>query len=196
MHKVRDSFFEICEYHANKDLKRENGKQPQSPLPHSLILPPTLKPEIPMHEVKLQWQGRMKFFTETPGGTIVLDTTPAVGGEDDGIRPKPLMLVALGGCTAMDVASLMKKMRVDEAVRAFQVIVRGHLTDEHPKYYDQVEVEYHFHGEDMNQKLLTKAVNLSINRYCGVIHMFKHFARFDHHIFFHETSSSGEHEKS
>ncbi len=139
-----------------------------------------------MHEVKLRWKGKMKFFTEAPGGTIVLDTVPAVGGEDDGLRPKPLMLVSLGGCTAMDVASLMKKMRVDEAVRDFRVIVRGELTDKHPKYYRSVAVEYHFHGKNLDRQRLTKAVNLSIERYCGVIHMFKHFADFQHEIVFHE----------
>ncbi len=136
------------------------------------------------HRVQLTWKGKMKFFTETPGGTLVLDTTPAVGGEDDGIRPKPLMLASLGGCTAMDVASLMKKMRTDTQVAEFRVEVQGKLTEEHPKYYHWVRVDYYFRGKEMNRALLTKAVKLSVDRYCGVIHMFRHFAEFEYEIHF------------
>ncbi len=140
------------------------------------------------HRVALNWEGKMKFQAQTPGGTLSLDTSPAVGGEGNGLRPKPLMLVSLGGCTAMDVAALMRKMRVDGQVASFRVEVQGELTDEHPKHYRWVRVDYYFQGKEMNQSLLTKAVRLSVDRYCGVIYMFRQFAEFEYEIHFDETS--------
>jgi putative redox protein len=79
------------------------------------------------------WLGNMAFEAEVNGHTLVLDAIPEVGGENRGPRPKPLMLAALAGCTAMDVISILKKMRVP--VEKFNVRAQGDLTDEHPKHF-------------------------------------------------------------
>ena len=125
------------------------------------------------HKVDLQWLGDMAFDAEMPGGKITLDAEEHVGGQGKGVRPKPLMLTAMAGCTGMDVASLMKKMRLK--VDKFQVDVKANLTDEHPKHYENVEVHYYFYGDDLNEEKLKKCVDLSYERYCGVIYMFKQF---------------------
>jgi len=126
------------------------------------------------HSIETQWQGNMLFTVNEPGGEIKIDSDPIFGGQNKGVLPKPLMLSALAGCTGMDVVSLLKKMRAE--VADFKIEVKGHLTDEHPKYYDKVTVIYKFYGTDFKKEKIEKSVKLSIERYCGVMEMFRHFA--------------------
>lgn len=132
------------------------------------------------NKVNCEWQGKMAFKATGPGGAVMLDAADSVGGEGKGVRPKALMLTALAGCTAMDVASLFAKMRAEPA--DFKVHVEGNLTDEHPKYYDKVTMVYQFWGKDLKKDKLEKAVNLSMTRYCGVSEMFRRFAQVDSRI--------------
>jgi putative redox protein len=122
-------------------------------------------------EVKVSWKDKMAFEAEVNGHKIMLDAAEAVGGEDRGPRPKPLMLTALAGCTGMDVISILKKMRVE--VEDFDVTVEGDLTDEHPKQYYKMNVIYTFKGKDLPLEKLKKAVSLSEERYCGVSALYR-----------------------
>ena len=106
-----------------------------------------------------------------------------IGGTNDGLRPKALMLNALAGCTGIDVASLLPKMKV--LVDSFHIDVEGDLTEEHPKYYHSVRVVYHFYGDDLEKEKLQKIVNLSVEKYCGVMEMFRKFAQVDVKIEYH-----------
>lgn len=124
-----------------------------------------------MDIVNVKWNDKMSFISEVDGHKILLDAKPEFGGEDKGPRPKPLILSALGGCTAMDVVSMLKKMRVN--FESFNVKVEAQLTDEHPKHYYEMKVVYEFTGKDMNLESIKKAVSLSEDRYCGVSHMLK-----------------------
>lgn len=116
--------------------------------------------------VKVEWKDNMAFEAEVNGFKLMMDATPEVGGENKGPRPKPLVLAALGGCTSMDVVSILSKMKVSP--KNFNVEVDAHMTDEHPKYYDKIHVRYIFEGEDLPLAKLEKAVALSQERYCGV----------------------------
>ena len=122
-------------------------------------------------KVKVNWLKNMAFEAEVNGHKIILDAAEPVGGENRGPRPKPLMLVALAGCTGMDVVSILKKMRVE--VEDFNVQVEGDLTEEHPKQFSQMRVLYEFKGKNLPMDKLEKAVNLSEERYCGVSAMYK-----------------------
>ena len=122
-------------------------------------------------EIKVSWKDKMAFEAEVDGHKIMLDAAEAVGGEDQGPRPKPLMLTALAGCTGMDVISILKKMRVE--VEDFDVTVEGDLTDEHPKQYYKMNVIYTFKGKHLPLEKLKKAVSLSEERYCGVSALYK-----------------------
>ncbi|GAP67777.1 uncharacterized OsmC-related protein [Bacteroidales bacterium 6E] len=117
-------------------------------------------------EIKVDWLENMAFKAEVNGHEILLDAADAVGGENRGPRPKPLMMVALAGCTGMDVISILKKMRVE--VEGFAVRVVGDLTEEHPKHFEKMHVIYEFKGKDLPMDKLEKAINLSEERYCGV----------------------------
>jgi putative redox protein len=117
-------------------------------------------------EINLEWLENMAFKTQVNGHELILDTSSEGGGEDRGPRPKILMMVALAGCTGMDVVSILRKMRVE--VEGFNVRVEGELTEEHPKHYTSMKVIYEFKGKDLPLDKLEKAVNLSEERYCGV----------------------------
>ena len=139
-----------------------------------------------MEHTKLIWKRGMQFDAYTVGREepISIDSEEKFGGIGYGYQPKPMMLLALAGCTALDVASLMKKMKIDVDVTDFTVDVDAEMTDEHPKYFNKVHVIYNFKGKGLNEKKLTKCVSLSESRYCGVFKMFRAFAEVTYEINF------------
>ena len=132
------------------------------------------------NKINATWKDNMAFEAEVNGFKITLDADQAVGGENLGPRPKALTLVSLAGCTAMDVISILRKMRVEPAY--FNVEVEGELTEEHPKYYKNIHLRYIFRGDDLPMEKLEKAVNLSQERYCGVSAMLTKAAEITHEI--------------
>lgn len=116
--------------------------------------------------ISMNWKGGMAFETDLDGHKLVIDALPEVGGSDLGPRPKVLMLVALGGCTGMDVVSMLKKMRVE--VADFNIKVEANMTEEHPKHFDDMKLIYEFEGENLDKDKIKKAIDLSMERYCGV----------------------------
>jgi len=124
--------------------------------------------------IEVSWKGQMLFESVAPEGSVMIDADKAVGGQGKGLRPKAMMLTSLAGCTAMDVASLLKKMRAE--VDDFKIEVSANLTEEHPKYYDKVHVIYKFFGSEFKKEKIEKSVNLSVDRYCGVMEMFRKFS--------------------
>lgn len=118
------------------------------------------------HIVDLAWKENMAFETEMDGHRLILDAAPDSGGDDSGPRPKKLMLAALAGCTAMDVISILKKMKV--VPDSFNVVVEGDVAEDHPKKYTQMKVIYQFRGADLPFDKIEKAVKLSEEKYCGV----------------------------
>ncbi len=132
------------------------------------------------HKTNVTWTGAMSFEAEVNDFKIKLDADEAVGGKNTGPRPKPLTLVSLGGCTGMDVISILGKMRV--VPEYFNVEVTGELTEEHPKYYDKLHIRYIFRGDDLPMEKLEKAVTLSQERYCGVSEMLRKAATITHEI--------------
>lgn len=100
------------------------------------------------------------------GHHLTLDTTDIADGGNAGPTPMELLLVALGGCTGMDVISILRKMRQD--VTAYDVQVRGTQVDEHPRVYAAITVEHTVVGRNLNAVLVNRAVELSAIRYCPV----------------------------
>lgn len=121
--------------------------------------------------VKTTWKGNMKFDSLVSGHHLIIDASTEGGGENQGPRPKELMLTALAGCTGMDVVSILKKMRVE--LDNFNVNIEANLTEVHPKHYDSMHIIYEFTGKDLPLDKLEKAVKLSQEQYCGVSYMYK-----------------------
>lgn len=137
------------------------------------------------HNVTTTWKGKMQFESTNPSGeTVLINVGEENGGEGAGLRPKAMMLASLAGCSGLDVASLIEKMRLE--VADFKIETIANLTEEEPKIYDQVTVEYHFYGANLNETKLQRAVDLSVEKYCGVMEMFRKFATVEIKTFFHK----------
>jgi putative redox protein len=135
-----------------------------------------------MSQIITKHTGGMSFDTVIDGHTLIIDADATVGGHDRGPKPKPLLLLALSGCTGMDVVSLLKKMRVE--YDDFEVKVDGELTDEHPKYYHKIHITYSLKTKPQYHEKVKKAVNLSQERYCGVSYMLSQSSALTHEIDF------------
>jgi putative redox protein len=116
--------------------------------------------------VSTKWLENMSFESEINGHKIIIDAKEEMGGQDRGPRPKPFMLAALGGCTSMDVVSILKKMRIE--LKSLNVIVEGELSEEHPKRFQKMHVIYEVEGDNLPMDKIEKAVSLSEEKYCGV----------------------------
>lgn len=116
--------------------------------------------------IKARWLSDLAFETEVDGHKIYMDTSMEHGGKNTGPRPKPLMMVALAGCTGMDVAAILKKMRVE--FEELNVEIEGEVSEEHPKRFTGMKVIYKVKGKDVPLKSVEKAVKLSKENYCGV----------------------------
>lgn len=136
-------------------------------------------------EINLAWKKGMAFETELYGHKLTIDADESNGGEDLGPRPKALMLVALAGCTGMDIASMMAKMRVE--LVDLNIKVEGKVTDEHPKQFTSMHITYEFWGKELPMDKLEKAVSLSDERYCGVSATLKKGIPVTHSIVVHEV---------
>ncbi|HBK58297.1 MAG TPA: osmotically inducible protein C [Spirochaetaceae bacterium] len=118
-------------------------------------------------EIQMSWLEDMAFESVLEGHRLIIDADESVGGKNQGPPPKDLLLVSLAGCTAMDVISILKKMR--EPVSWFNLKVSGDTAEEHPKKFTGFNVVYQFKKSDgLNPQNVQKAVELSQNKYCGV----------------------------
>jgi putative redox protein len=122
----------------------------------------------------------MAFDVELHGHTLKVDADPTFGGSDYGPRPKALMLSALAGCTGMDVVSILGKMKMP--YDSFAVEVDADTAEEHPKVYTRVLIRYLFTGNEVDRTKIEKAVQLSIEKYCGVAATLQHTAKIDYEI--------------
>lgn len=138
------------------------------------------------NKVKTIWKKNMQFESDNPSGhKVLIDTSIDNGGDGEGLSPKAMMLSSLAGCSGLDVVSLLPKMRV--SIDDFMIEVTGNLTEEHPKFYDKVLVDYHFYGSDLPEDKLHKIVMLSVEKYCGVMEMFRQFAAVEIAVHFHNN---------
>jgi len=136
-------------------------------------------------EINLTWKKGMTFETELYGHKVIVDADQSNGGSDLGPRPKALMLVALAGCTGMDIVSILEKMRVE--LVNLNVKVEGDMTEEHPKHFTSLHIVYEFWGNNLPMEKLEKAVSLSDERYCGVSATLKKGIPVTHSIVVHEA---------
>lgn len=118
-----------------------------------------------------KWNKDMLFDADVAGHHVMMDAGHEVGGADQGARPKPLLLAALSGCSGMDVVSILKKMRVPEY--QLKIDIEADSTTEHPMYYHTIRMNFLFEGENLPMDKLLRAVELSTQKYCGVMAMLK-----------------------
>ncbi len=128
----------------------------------------------------------LAFNVELGGHTFVIDSpNPKFGGKDRGPSPKSLILPALGGCTGMDVASILQKMRVP--FTGLEVTVEAETNDQHPVYYTELRITYTVRGKGIDRKKVERAVELSRTTYCGVSFMLEPRSKITHEIVIEEA---------
>src|ERR1700743_3240653 len=100
------------------------------------------------------------------GHTVKMDTSPESGVKNYGVRPMQMLLMGLGGCSAIDVISILKKQR--QEVRDYKMVINGEReAGKEPSLWKEINVEFHIYGE-VDEDKAHKAVELSIEKYCSV----------------------------
>lgn len=122
----------------------------------------------------------MHFKGELDGFSFDLDADKEFGGKNIGPKPKGLLLTSLAGCTAMDVISILRKMKAEP--EKFYVETEGELTENHPKVFKNITITYYFKGEKVTEDKAKRAITLSTENYCGVYAMLSKACSIDYRI--------------
>jgi putative redox protein len=120
-----------------------------------------------MLTAKVKWVDGLQFVGESgTGHAIVMDGDKEVGGNNTGIRPMELLLIGLGGCSGMDVASILQKKK--QQVADIEINIKGQKADTYPKKFTDIEIEFIVSGKDITEDAVKRAVDLSMEKYCSV----------------------------
>jgi len=136
-------------------------------------------------KVDIKWMNKMLFKSVGKRNRYVtMDTVPDVGGQDSSLSPKEMILTGLGGCTGMDVISILRKMK--QVPDRFEIEVEAKTEKEFPKEFKSFKLIYKFWGKNLDEKKMEKAVTLSQDKYCGVSETLKKAAKLDYEIIINE----------
>ncbi|MGB9715337.1 MAG: OsmC family protein [Thermodesulfovibrionales bacterium] len=120
-----------------------------------------------MLHAKVTYTNGLQFIGEASSGhAIVMDGDPSVGGRNSGLRPMELLLVGLGGCTGMDVISLMRKKQQD--VTGLEINIDGQKSENYPKKFTDINIEFIVKGKNISEDALKRSIELSMTKYCSV----------------------------
>ncbi|MGI6073348.1 MAG: OsmC family protein [Fermentimonas sp.] len=123
------------------------------------------------HTTRTIWRENNIFDTDLDGHKVTIDLGKEANGDDAGPRPKKLLLVAAAGCSGLDVVEIIRKMKID--IKGFEIRIDGEVAEEDPKLYTSMKVVYEFEGNDLPKKKLERACQLSFDKYCGVLALYK-----------------------
>ncbi len=114
-------------------------------------------------EITASWKKEHTFIgLNSTGGTVQMGTLD----DKPGISPMQLLLVALAGCTGMDIVSILQKKRLD--LTDLQVKVRGKRASEYPMIWSDIHLTYLIWGEALRPRDVEQAIQLSEEKYCSV----------------------------
>ncbi|MGB0748398.1 MAG: OsmC family protein [Magnetospiraceae bacterium] len=130
-------------------------------------------------EAHLKWVDHMSFIGETGSGhAVVLDAKPEFGGRNLGPSPMELVLVGAGGCTAIDVVSILKKAR--QKVEGVEVFLQGERAETVPKVFTKINLHFVVTGHGVKESAVERAVKLSAEKYCSATAMLEKSAEITH----------------
>ncbi len=119
--------------------------------------------------------------SNSEGNTVSIDGAPKIGGEGKGARPMELLLMGLGGCSSMDILSILSKQKVD--LEDFNIEIDADRDpDNTPSLFTDINVIFRFKGKDLNLKKIERAVSLSMDKYCSVTKIMEKTAKITHEI--------------
>jgi putative redox protein len=120
-----------------------------------------------MVEAKVTLVEGMQFKgSATSGHTLIMDADDAAGGQNKGFRPMELLLVGFGGCSGMDMISILRKKR--QNVTGLDIKVKGERAETYPKIYKEVNIEYVVKGRGIQKEAVERAIELTLEKYCSV----------------------------
>ena len=111
-------------------------------------------------------QGLQFVGTASSGHAIVMDGDPEVGGNNTAPRPMELLLLGIGGCSGMDVVSILRKKRQD--ITGLEININGQQAHTYPKKFTEIDLEFVVKGKNVSEEAVKRAIELSINKYCSV----------------------------
>ncbi len=118
-------------------------------------------------EARITHVDGLRFVGEASSGhAIVMDGDTKFGGRDTAVRPTELLLIGLGGCSGMDVISILKKKQQD--VRGLEMNVKGRKADTYPQKFTEITIEFVVRGHNISEEAVKRAVDLSMEKYCSV----------------------------
>ena len=130
---------------------------------------------------KITWvDGALLVAEGGSGHTITMDGAADIGGRNLASRPMEVLLMGMGGCTAIDVVSMLKKQRQD--IEGVEVSLVAERAEDHPKVYTSVKLVYTVRGRKLNKALVERAVSLSDEKYCSATAMVKKSASVTHEV--------------
>jgi putative redox protein len=123
------------------------------------------------------------------GHTVKMDSSPESGGQNYGVRPMQMLLMGLGGCSAIDVISILKKQR--QEVLDYRMNITGDReANVEPSLWQSINIEFHLKG-DIDEDKAKRAVELSVNKYCSVAATLeKAGAIINWQVFIHDANST------
>lgn len=98
--------------------------------------------------------------------SILLDTSRENGGGGSGMKPTDMLLVSVGGCSSMDIVSILKKKR--QEIISYSVTVEGERSQEHPRVFTKIWLKYEIKGKNIEEAAVRRAIELSKDKYCSV----------------------------
>ena len=128
---------------------------------------------------RVKWLDHMTFVGESPSGhSVVMDGAPEVGGRNLGIRPMEMLILGLGGCTSFDVVSILRKSR--QALVDCEVEIEAERATEVPKVFTRIHLHFIVKGNQLDEKKVAKAIELSAEKYCSASKMLEKTATITH----------------
>jgi putative redox protein len=109
---------------------------------------------------------------------VMMDGRDSSGGEGAASTPKELLLMALGGCTAMDVIPILKKKRIK--LDGLEVRLTGTAREEHPQVFTEIHIDYMVYGDAIPEPEIRHAIELSTTKYCSVSAMLRDSVKLTH----------------
>ena len=120
-----------------------------------------------MEHAKVSYVQGLQFVgTASSGHAIVMDGDPEVGGSNTAPKPMELLLLGLGGCSGMDVISILRKKRQD--ITGLEIHIKGTRADTYPKNFTEIDLEFIVNGKNISEDAVKRSIELSVNKYCSV----------------------------
>ena len=115
---------------------------------------------------RVKWLDNMSFVGESPSGhSVVMDGPPEAGGRNLGVRPMEMLLLGLGGCSSFDIVSMLKKGKQD--IVDCEVEISAERADSEPKVFTKIHLHFIISGNDLSEKRVKRAIELSAEMYCS-----------------------------